>query len=340
MAILTRLLTGIVAACAAIVVAAAQAPAPAPLSPEVEKHIAAARAAAGAEHAGVFDAVCTTARNVIAQASAPPRAGGPGRGARAGGPPAPPARETWHAEPVKVFDNMYFVGQTEFSAWAITTSEGIILLDAIFDYSVEDEVVGGLKKLGLDPAQIKYVVVSHGHGDHAAGAKFLQERFGSRLVMSAADYDLMDQQNPPWKPKRDLVATDGYKLTLGDTTLTLYVTPGHTEGTISTIIPLKDGGRPHVAAAWGGTLFNFGPIKPRLQAYAASADRFKGIAAKAGADVMLSNHTIYDGSKTKLPAVLARTPGERHPYVGGPDSVARYLTTVGECAQAAIAGLP
>ena len=125
-------------------------------------------------------------------------------------------------------------------------------------------MVGGLKKLGLDPAQIKYVIVSHGHLDHAGGAKFLQERFGSRLIMTAADYDLLDQQNPPWKPKRDMVATDGYKLTLGDTTLTLYVTPGHTEGTISTIIPVKDGGAPHVAAAWGGTLFNFGPIKPRL----------------------------------------------------------------------------
>ena len=348
MAIVTRLLTGIAAACAAVVVAAAQTPAPAPLSPEVERHIAAAKAAAGVEHAGLFDAVCTTARNVIAQASAPPRAGGApaaapgaaGRGARAGGPPAAPPRERWYAEPVKVFDNMYFVGQTEFSAWAITTSQGIILLDAIFDYSVEEEVAGGLKKLGLDPAQIKYVVVSHGHLDHAAGAKFLQEKFGSRLIMTAADYDLMDRDNPPWKPKRDLVATDGYKLTLGDTTLTLYVTPGHTDGTISTIIPVKDRGQSHVAAAWGGTLFNFGPIKPRLEAYAASAERFKGLAARAGADVILSNHTIYDGSKTKLPAMAARQPGDRHPYVVGGDSVARYLTTVGECAQAAIAGLP
>ena len=76
--------------------------------------------------------------------------------------------------------------------------------------------------------------------------------------MSAADYDLLDQQNPPWKPKRDMVVTDGMKLTLGDTTLTLYLTPGHTDGTISTIIPLRDGNQRHVAAAWGGTLFNFG----------------------------------------------------------------------------------
>ena len=51
---------------------------------------------------------------------------------------------------------------TEYSAWAITTSQGIILIDAIYDYSVEDEVVGGLKKLGLNPADIKYVLVSHG----------------------------------------------------------------------------------------------------------------------------------------------------------------------------------
>jgi metallo-beta-lactamase class B len=310
------------------------------IPPESQRHIDAARAAAGAEHAGLFTAVCDTARSVIAAAAAPPRAGGPGRGGRAGGPPAPPPRETWYAEPVKVFDNLYFVGQSEYSAWAITTSQGIILLDAIFDYSVEEEVSGGLKKLGLNPADIKYVVVSHGHGDHAAGAKFLQDTFGARVVMSAADYDLLDTQNPPWKPKRDLVATDGMKLTLGDTTLTLYITPGHTLGTVSTIFPVRDGQRQHVVATWGGTLFNFGPIRDRLAAYAGSAVRFRDIAAKAGADVILSNHTVYDGSKTKLPAVRARRPGTPHPYVVGSDVVQRYLVTVGECAQAAIAGLP
>jgi metallo-beta-lactamase class B len=331
-----RLFAGLLCATTSVAVYAQ-----APVSPEVERHIEAARAAAGAEHAGLFDAVCTTARNVIAQASAPPRQGGPGRGGgRAGGPPAPPARETWHAEPVKVFDNLYFLGQTEFSVWAITTSQGIILLDAIFDYSVEDEVVGGLKKLGLDPAQIKYVMVSHGHLDHAGGAKFLQERFGARLLMTAADYDLLDRDNPSWKPKRDMVVTDGQQLTLGDTTVTFYITPGHTDGTISTIFPVRDGNSRHVVAEWGGTLFNFGPIRPRLQAYAASADRFKQLAAKAGADVILSNHTVYDGSKTKLAAVQARQPGQPHPYVVGPQVVQRYLTTVGECAQAAVAGVP
>ena len=246
----------------------------------------------------------------LARAAAPRgrgAAGAEGRGgARAGGPPAAPARETWYAEPQKVFDNLYFVGQTEYSAWAITTSQGIILLDAIFDYSVEAEVDEGLRTLGLNPADIKYVILSHGHLDHAGGAKYLQEKFGARLIMSAADYDLLDQQNPSWKPKRDMVATDGMALTLGDFTMTLYLTPGHTEGTISTIFPVRDGKDGHVVATWGGTLFNFGPNRPRLQSYAQQAQRFRDIAAKAGADVMLSNHTVYDGSKVKLPAVKAR----------------------------------
>jgi len=309
------------------------------ISPEAQRHVDAARAAAGTDHIGLFTPLCNGA---LALAKAPaPRGGGPGRGqGRQGGPPPAPARETWHADPVKVFDTMYFVGQTEYSAWAITTSQGIILLDAIFDYSVEDEVTEGLQKLGLNPADIKYVIVSHGHLDHAGGAKYIQEKYGARLVMSAADYDLLDRQNPPWKPKRDMVATDGMKLTLGDTTLTLYLTPGHTEGTISTLIPLRDGNQRHLAAAWGGTLFNFGPIRPRLAAYTQSAKRFRDITTTAGADVMLSNHTIYDGSKTKLPAVLARKPGERHPYVVGNDVVRRYLTVANECGQAALAIVP
>ena len=141
---------------------------------------------------------------------------------------------------MKVFDNAYYVGMTEYAMWAITTSDGIIIVDAVWDYSIQD-AVENMRKVGLDPKNIKYVIVSHGHLDHAGGAKYLQDTFGAKLIMSAADYDMMDKDNPTWKPKRDMVATDGMKLTLGDTTLTLYLTPGHTLGTISTIIPLREG---------------------------------------------------------------------------------------------------
>ena len=304
----------------------------------VEAHVAAAKTAAGAEFAGVFNRICAEAvppATPTAPRSATPR------------PPGPPPRESWHAEPAKVFDNLYFLGQTEYSVWAVTTSAGIILIDAIFDYSVDDEVVGGLKKLGLDPATIKYVVISHGHSDHSGGAKYLQDRFNARVILTAADWDLLDRSNGT-KPRRDMVAVDGQKLTLGDTTPTLYNTPGHTMGTLSTLIPVTDHGTRHVAASWGGTAFNWvanrtayiTPDRPDrfwFQTYSDSARRFKEIAAKAGADVLISNHTIFDGSKSKLPALERRKPGEPHPYVIGTDGVQRYLTVVDECAQAGVA---
>jgi metallo-beta-lactamase class B len=267
-----------------------------------------------------------------------PGAARPVQGNR-GAPRTVPPRESWHAEPVKVFDNLYFVGMTEFSAWAVTTSEGIIVIDPLFDYSVEDEIVEGLRKLGLDPADIEYVLVSHGHLDHVGGAKLLQERFGARVLLTAADWDLLERDNPPWKPRRDMEITDGQKLTLGDTTLTMYFTPGHTNGTVSTLIPLRDGGTRHTAALWGGTLFNFGPDAERFTAYAASALKFRDLAAAAGADVLLSNHTDYDGTKEKLPRVATRAAGAPHPYVVGAESIRRYLTVANECAQAALASV-
>jgi metallo-beta-lactamase class B len=130
-------------------------------------------------------------------------------------------------------------------------------------------------------------------------------------------------------------------LTLGDTTLTMYLTPGHTPGTISTIIPVKDNGRSHVMAEWGGTAFNFTitPDKDReywFNTYIASAERFRDIAAKAGADGVIANHTNFDGSKVKLPKLAARKPGDPHPYVIGADSVRRYPTVADRrCAKAA-----
>ena len=100
---------------------------------------------------------------------------------------------------------------------------------------------------------------------------------------------------------------------------------------------MRDGSQQHLAATWGGTLFNFGPNRPRLAAYAQSAARFRDIVAKAGADVMLSNHTVYDGSKTKLPARARRASRARRTRTwSATTSVQRYLTVANECAQAAI----
>jgi metallo-beta-lactamase class B len=294
-----------------------------------EAHRALAKAAAGTDHMGLYNTVCPE------PATAPRPAAARGRGAAPAVRQDPP-RDQWYAEPVKVFDNLYYVGTKIHGAWAVTTSDGIIVIDALFGYAAEPEIAEGLRKLNLDPAKIKYAVISHGHGDHSGGAKFLQDTFNAHLLLSAADWDLLDRDTRNPKPRRDMVVTDGQKLTLGDTTITMYITPGHTLGTISTLVPVKDNGKPHMAMEWGGTAFSAATPTDQLKSYISSAARFEDVALGAGADVIIANHTVFDGTLEKLAALEKRTPGEPNPWVVGKDSVKRYLTVASECAKAAL----
>ncbi|HLG99711.1 MAG TPA: MBL fold metallo-hydrolase [Bryobacteraceae bacterium] len=289
----------------------------------VEGHRAAAKAAAGQDFAGLYAAACPE--------TAP--AAGRGRGAAPARRPDPPL-DQWYAEPQKVFDNLYFIGTKAHGSWAVTTSDGIIVIDTLYSYAAEPEIVEGLRKAGLDPAQIKYVVVSHGHGDHDAGAKLLQDQFHAHIILSPADWELAERDTRNPIPHRDLLATDGEKLKLGDTTLTLYITPGHTPGTISTLVPVKDNGRAHLAVEWGGTALSTATPVPMIEAYIKSAQRFRDLAVGAGADVIITNHTQFDQTLAKLDALKNRKPGDPNPYVIGKQAVQRYLTVAEECGKA------
>jgi metallo-beta-lactamase class B len=147
--------------------------------------------------------------------------------------------------------------------------------------------------------------------------------------------------NPNWDapPKRDLTVSDGQKITLGGQTVRIYVTPGQTLGTISLLIPVTDQGRPHVAALWGGTAFNFKPEVGRFRIYAASAERFAAITAAAGVDVPLSNHAFVDGTVEKVARLKQYRAGDPHPFVMGTASETRFLTTLAECAKTNAAAL-
>jgi metallo-beta-lactamase class B len=309
---------------AAGLVSANAAPAP----DSIEAHVLAAQKAAGLDFAGTLDVLCIQP----ADGSDPSAAA---RAANAGKPRAIPPRESWYAEPGKVFDNVYFVGTKIHSAWAIKTSEGIILLDTMFNYAAETEIVGGLKKLGLDPATIKYVIVSHGHGDHDEGAKLLQDRYGARVIMGAPDWDAIIKANnmPGGVPRRDIVATDGQKVTLGDETVTILLTPGHTLGTLSMLFPVKDNGKTLQVAYSGGMGFNFPRSPERFDTYIASAKKFGDAAKAAGASIIFSNHSMYD--QAWIRSRWVRKPGETSPFVVGTDGVQRYATVLSECAKAA-----
>ena len=203
----------------------------APAADSVDAHVLAAQKAAGLDFPGTLARVCIQPAGG-SDAAASARAAGARPSAPR--PEVVPPRETWYAEPAKVFDNLYWVGSKVHSSWAIKTSAGIILIDTLFNYAAEPEIVEGLKKLGLDPATIKYVIVTHGHGDHDEGAKMLQDKFGTHVIMGAPDWDSIIKANnmPGGVPKRDMVASDGQKLTLGDETVTIILTPGHTPGTL------------------------------------------------------------------------------------------------------------
>ena len=148
--------------------------------------------------------------------------------------PATPDKAGWYASPYKVFDNLYWLGTRQHSSWALRTSGGIILIDTNFSWAIEPEIVEGFGKLGLNPRDIKYVIISHAHGDHDQGAALLQSRYGAKVVMGAPDWDATLQRPANAAggvPKRDIsVGPEGLKLTLGETTVEIIQTPGHTPG--------------------------------------------------------------------------------------------------------------
>ena len=259
------------------------------------------------------------------------RAGGRGAGGRGGTPP----RENWYAEGGQVFDNLYMLTTKVNSAWAVKTSAGIILIDTLFGYAAQDEIVDGMKKLGLDPADIKYIVISHAHGDHDGAVKFLQDTYHPHVILAPKDWELAARQATPYS--HDMDATDGQKLTLGDTTITIYITPGHTGGTLSFLVPVKDHGVPHLAMEWGGTALSGNTSKEMLQSYISNASRLLDIADGAGADVIIGNHTEYNDALARLEQTKARKPGDANPWVIGKPEVRKYLTVVQECAKSWLA---
>jgi metallo-beta-lactamase class B len=255
--------------------------------------------------------------------------------------------------PMQVFDNLYFLGSKWTTAWAIKTSEGIIIVDAMDNADeAEHYIEGGLRKLGVDPAQIKYVVVSHAHGDHYGGADYLKKKFNPHVVMSEIDWDAMDKVRNDSEalkkipelfgplPQRDQGVKDGDTLTLGDTTLKFYLIPGHTLGTLATTFTARDRSEQHRAVAWGGTAYNFGPLPDRLQIYSDTTQKYIGLFGKENIDIVLSNHVSFDASEAKMAKLKERQTGEPNPFVVGNDKVSRFLKILGECALATKDSLP
>src|SRR5258707_12844104 len=134
-------------------------------------------------------------------------------------------------EPFKVFDNLYHVGPCYVSAWILTTPQGDIMFDSAQEPFV-DKVMDNIKKVGVNLRDIKYIIINHGHIDHAGGAARLQEFTGARVVATPDDWSMIEALNgrpnnrdggkPTVTPTRDMEVHEGNHLDLGDQHLIIH----------------------------------------------------------------------------------------------------------------------
>lgn len=242
-------------------------------------------------------------------------------------------------EPMKCFDNLYFMGTGNVGCFVIPTSDGIIMLDSM---NTTDDFLNivepSMKKVGLDPADIKILLITHGHGDHIGFSKYLQDTYGTKVYLSEID-TIMAKANyaaavagngrTPVPVANDITYLhDGDVIALGGESITAYWTPGHTRGCFSYIIPVKDNGTSHLLVCWGGTgIFN------DLPAYAKSASRMAQICRDRNVDIVLSVHPFCDYSLSRMYKLSSRGAGDPNPMIQGEDTVQLFLLGCGQAAK-------
>lgn len=233
--------------------------------------------------------------------------------------------------PTQMFDNLYCIGTKSVVAWALKTSEGIVLIDSMWDDEDAKLIEKGLKLYGLDAKDIKLIIITHGHGDHYGGANYLAKKYGAKVLMSKKDAEFMLSYNvgpnaPQYpKPKVDQYVGDGEKITLGDTQIISVETPGHTVGGISLIFPIKYQGKSYEAMLWGGTGI---PNDKSLQkAYRASLDKFEKYAKEYNVSVELTAHLFQDNGYSRLKSVYNGSFKGTHPFIVGKEKIQDFFTT-------------
>ena len=241
-------------------------------------------------------------------------------------------------EPFKIFDNLYYVGIKHVSAFLMTTSEGLVLLDALLP-DTADLLFENIRKLGFKPEDIKYVLVSHSHPDHFGGAGAVKELSGAHVVMSREDWENAEQQQAAAKQNgrnmgipltRDIVKGEGDTLKVGDQQFKFYFTPGHAPGSLSAEFRVIDRRKPYRALSPGGLGTQFPPNM--TDRYIAGIEHLKALGPW---DVVVVDHPFYMiPSMAEIRAGVAALGNGPHPLVSGPAKIDAWfdgiLSTVRE----------
>lgn len=207
----------------------------------------------------------------------------------------------------QAFDDLFYIGLKFVGTWVLVTDEGLILFDAMFNQQqAQDIIVKGLQDLGLDPRDLKHVIITHAHGDHYGGAGYLQKEYGVKVWQSEIDWDFLEEHSaddpvPPFgdiwpadAPQRDGIAGDNEVLELGGKTVQFIVTPGHTPGTLSSVISVTDAGVRRYVTLWGGTAMPEGSAA--VLGMHASLLKLWRAGSLANAEGVISTHAFVEDS--------------------------------------------
>lgn len=230
-------------------------------------------------------------------------------------------------EPYKAFDNVYYVGICWVSAWLITSPNGHVLIDTLYG-PFTSRLLSNIRALGFDPKDIKLVVVTHGHFDHAGGLAQLKSELppGTRFAMTREGWregaeDSVSHPRFPWKMiEPDIVLADGQAITGGDVEIQAFETPGHTMGTASFAYDARDGARTYRAFTVGGLGLNRIRGPEQVEAFIDSIKRIRTLTQGGARPVEL--HLTTHGFSTSLneakDRLRLRKPSDPHPLVDLP----------------------
>ena len=226
-------------------------------------------------------------------------------------------------EPIQLFDNCFFVGTRSVGAFVLETSEGLIMIDTGWNEKDCSQFVTDMRKLGLEPANIKLILISHEHLDHYGGAQYLKTNVcpDAKVAMSLVGWNYLMTRpaefaydNP--RPKSiDYFLADRDKVILGQTTIQVIATPGHSPGCLSFIIPITDKGRPHTIGMMGGTAVPNNWNEAYL--YYSSIDYFMRFTRLFHCDIGLGTHAVHLGFEKDMKIILEKKAGDSNPLIIG-----------------------
>ncbi|HET7155641.1 MAG TPA: MBL fold metallo-hydrolase [Hyphomicrobiaceae bacterium] len=229
-------------------------------------------------------------------------------------------------EPYKAFDNVYYVGICWVSAWLITSPNGHVLIDTLYG-PYTSQLLGNVRTLGFDPKDIKLVVVTHGHVDHAGGIGQLRSELapGTRFAMTQEGWreGKEESSHPRWPwvmIEPDIVLTDGQTVTGGDVAIQAFETPGHTMGTASFAFDARDGGRTYRAFTVGGLGLNRIRGPEQVESFIASVKRIRTLTQDGArpVELHLTTHGFLTGLNEAKDLLKTRKATDAHPLVDLP----------------------